>query len=219
MLSGETGEDQAVLPRELLALRKPRERLSDLGRERHGSHLAGLRRGERASRVARADVHDAPGEVDVAPAQREQLAAAHARKGRGEEQRGVLHVRGRAHQRPHLLGTEHLDVTRYPNSVALRDTLTFRKRAARAKTALESAIGSAPERIRTSDLRFRRASFRVKFGLVGRGSVRLCRAVGVQICRLGDMLRDMVSRGGMFLAVSISRATAERRIARSHLGS
>jgi hypothetical protein len=43
-------------------------------------------------------------EVDVAPAQRDQLATAQTREGGRDVDRGVLLAAGRAHEREYLLG-------------------------------------------------------------------------------------------------------------------
>ena len=59
-------------------------------RQRHGAHLAALRRRQPAAGEAGADADERAGEVDVAPAQRDELAAAQARERRGEEDRRVL---------------------------------------------------------------------------------------------------------------------------------
>ncbi len=50
------------------------------------------------------------GEVDVAPAQGNELAAPQAGDGRREEDRRVLLRRRRAYQRKHLLGREDVEV-------------------------------------------------------------------------------------------------------------
>ena len=109
--AGRTDEDQVVVSRPPPAPPESGKRGRDVRRHRHGPHLARLRGGELALGVAGAHADHLAGEVDVAPAQSEQLAAAQAGERSGEEDRGVLLGRGRADQRHHLLGREHLDVT------------------------------------------------------------------------------------------------------------
>src|SRR3712207_8629557 len=61
------------------------------------SDLAALRRCELAERIARAHAHGRVGEVDVAPAQRDELSLAQAGERRHQEDRRVLLVRSEEH--------------------------------------------------------------------------------------------------------------------------
>ena len=103
-------EDEVVLVGEVLALAEPRERLGDLGRHRDRADLAGLRRGQVAVGVAGSDADGRAGEVDVSPAQRDELALAEAGERGGEEDRGVLLGLGGADERHDLLRGEDLDL-------------------------------------------------------------------------------------------------------------
>jgi hypothetical protein len=60
--------------------------------------------------VARRDTDRGVREVDVTPAQRDELAAAQARERRREEDRGVLLVGCGAHRGEHLLGRVELQL-------------------------------------------------------------------------------------------------------------
>ena len=76
-------EHELVFPREHLAARERIQDAGDLVDERHGAGAAGLRDVLAGEAVGAAHMHDAPLEVDVAPAQRTQLAEAQAGVGRG----------------------------------------------------------------------------------------------------------------------------------------
>ena len=81
------GEDEAVVDRHCpTSSRQPSEQLDDVGDQVDVSSLAVLRRPERAARVAPANAHDRLPEIDVAPAQREQLPLPHACLERDEAQ-------------------------------------------------------------------------------------------------------------------------------------
>ena len=81
----------------------------DLGRERHGADLARLRRRQLALGVARGRRAGTGRRSHVAPAQRDELAAAQAGERGGEEDRRVLLVVGGAHQRHDLRGREDVE--------------------------------------------------------------------------------------------------------------
>ena len=104
------GKTRSSSPVELVALAEAREGLGDDGRERDRPDLAGLRRRQRALGVARGHADVSAREVDVAPAQCDELAAAQAGEGGGEVDRGVLLGRGGADERHDVLGREDVDV-------------------------------------------------------------------------------------------------------------
>jgi hypothetical protein len=60
-------------------------------------------------RIASTHPDQRPGEVDVAPAQRDQLTATKTCERGGHEDRGVLHARRGSNESMHLLGGEHVD--------------------------------------------------------------------------------------------------------------
>ena len=100
------GKDELVAPGEVLALEQPRERLRDLGHHRHRPSAPALGRADVAGAVVVAPHHaDRLGlEVDVADAEREELAETEPGEGGRQEERAVLLSLGRADERPHLLG-------------------------------------------------------------------------------------------------------------------
>jgi hypothetical protein len=79
--------------------------LGDLVDHRDDADLARLGRDELAVGEVGAHADGLAGEVDVAPAQREELAAAQSGEGGGEEDGGVLVVAGGADERVDLLAT------------------------------------------------------------------------------------------------------------------
>jgi hypothetical protein len=103
-------EDQVVVAGEELSLAEPGERLPDLRRHRNRADLAGLRRREVAVRVAGSDANGGAGEVDVSPAERDELALAEAGECCGEEDRCVLLGVRRSDESHDLLGREDLDL-------------------------------------------------------------------------------------------------------------
>ena len=86
--------------------------LGGRGRQWHRAHAAALRRRQRAGRVARGHADVLAREVDVAPAQRDELALAQSGERGQEEQRAVLLVVGVPHEREDLVGREHVDAAR-----------------------------------------------------------------------------------------------------------
>jgi hypothetical protein len=117
--AGFAGEHQVIIAGPVLAIGEPRQRRRDVLRQRHRTNLARLRGRKRAAGPGRAHTYREAGEVDIAPTQREQLAETQAGERGGQEQSAILIRRGRADQRPHLLGAEHLDVAAYPLRVFL----------------------------------------------------------------------------------------------------
>src|SRR5439155_16665271 len=107
-------QDEVLVGGPGVALAELGERLSDLRRHGDRAHLPGFRRRLLSGGDGRADADRVRREVDVAPAQGDQLAATQPGERRGEEQRCVLFARRRAHQRHDLLGREDLDVTAAP---------------------------------------------------------------------------------------------------------
>ena len=80
------GEDDVVIANPVLPATEMRQPRGDVGREGHRADLAGLGRGPVAVVEAGAHADGAAGEVDVAPAQCEQLAHAQARERGGQIQ-------------------------------------------------------------------------------------------------------------------------------------
>jgi hypothetical protein len=93
--------------------------VSDLIDHRYDADLAGLGGGDLPVGEVAADAYGLAGEVDVAPAQREQLAAAQAREGGGEVDGGVLVVGGAADDGVDLLASVHVVVAGVADGVAL----------------------------------------------------------------------------------------------------
>jgi hypothetical protein len=93
----------STLAGEASALAKARHYGRDFRSQRHGAGLAALGRGHLAGGEGRADAQGAGGEVDVAPAKRQQLAAAQAGERGGEVDDGVLRVGRSAHEGADLL--------------------------------------------------------------------------------------------------------------------
>jgi hypothetical protein len=74
MAAALAGQDEIVLRGQLVTLAEQRQRSGDLRRQRHRADLAALGRGQVTGREARPHADDVVGEVDLAPAQRDQLA-------------------------------------------------------------------------------------------------------------------------------------------------
>ena len=90
--AGYAREDEVVVGRPALALTEPGERGNDVWGYRHRAPFAALGAREVALAEACRNADRRVGEVDVAPAQRDELAAAQAGECRGEEDRCVLIV-------------------------------------------------------------------------------------------------------------------------------
>jgi hypothetical protein len=90
------GEHEVVLPGEQLTPTDPRQRRGDIRGHGHHTDLPRFRRGQLACRVARPHTDGQGVEVDIAPAQPEQLASAQAGERGGEEDRAVDLGGGRA---------------------------------------------------------------------------------------------------------------------------
>ena len=89
MLAGRRDEDEVVVVDEAVAAREGVALAQDLVDHRHGADLAGLRHVLLPERVRAADVDQALGEVDVAAAQRAQLAQTQPAVGGDDEDRAV----------------------------------------------------------------------------------------------------------------------------------
>src|SRR5688572_26377977 len=76
--AGDAGEHDVVIVGEEPALAEARENLGDSRRHRNRPDPAGLRRGEVAIGVARADADRRAGEIDVSPPEGDELALAQA---------------------------------------------------------------------------------------------------------------------------------------------
>ena len=83
---------------------------ADIRRHRHRADLAGLRCRELARGSSFLGLARRAGEVDVAPAHATSSPHAQTSERRGQEDRSVLLGLGRADERPHLLGREHVDL-------------------------------------------------------------------------------------------------------------
>jgi hypothetical protein len=90
--------------------------------------------------IARAHPDRVSGEVHVAPAEREQLAAPPTRERSREEDGRVLLAFGRAHERPHLLEVEHLDVAGASLWIALDADHRVRRQLPDALRAAEDPV-------------------------------------------------------------------------------
>jgi hypothetical protein len=97
------GEDRVGGRRGVAALPEARKRVCHFGNQRNRPRPAALGRRHSAVRERALDADRALDEVDVAPAQGDELAAAQPRKAGGEEQRSVLLGGGRAGERVDLL--------------------------------------------------------------------------------------------------------------------
>ena len=108
MLADDVGEDEVVGPGEVLPARQRIERPDQLGDERDGADLAGLRRllRLRGSPPGAADVDALTGEVHTLPAQRVQLHLPQPGHCGGEVERIVLLVGGVADEGRQLVGVE-----------------------------------------------------------------------------------------------------------------
>ena len=102
-------EDEVVVGRPVLAVGEPGEGGRDVGCHRDRADVAALRRREAAAGEGPADAHARGGEVDVSPAESDELAAAEAGERGREEDRRVLLGLGRPDEGPDLLGGEDLD--------------------------------------------------------------------------------------------------------------
>jgi len=108
-------------------------------RHRNRTDLAVLRCRELFTGVRTGHADPRCGEVDIAPAQRDELAAAQSRERCRQVDRCVLRGRGGADERPDLLGTEHLEVQPPP----LAKLLHVRRGVARQPVHLLRAAENA----------------------------------------------------------------------------
>jgi hypothetical protein len=108
--------------------------------ERHGADLAGLGRRRGAGRIAGTDPDDMRREVDVAPAQRPQLAHAQPGECRDDEDRGVLVIDGRVSEGIDLLGREDVDVATRRLGVALNLRCRVERQSPDSACPLEDAV-------------------------------------------------------------------------------
>jgi hypothetical protein len=155
VVAGGAREDEVLGAREMPATAEPGESLCDLRRHRDRAHLAGLRPREDAHCVACPDADRAPLEVDLSPPEGDELAAPQPGEGCGEEDRGVLLGRSRAHESRDLVWREDLDLTR----LALRRLLDIVDRVRRQapdltrthEDAVQHSEGLDPRALRSID--------------------------------------------------------------------
>ncbi len=140
-----TGEDHVVVARPGLTLSEPGEGSGDVGGHRHGAAAARLGRAQDAVGDARAHADVRAGEVDVAPAQGDELAAAQAGERGGEEDRGVLLAVGGADEGHDLFGCEDVDV----GGAALDRLLEVADRVERQLVLLAGALPDPEEHVMT----------------------------------------------------------------------
>jgi hypothetical protein len=146
-------EDKVVVLSRGPALPELGQGRRDPGRHRHRSDLAALRRGQGAVGVTRANAERLAGEVDIAPVECEQFAAAKAGKRRGQVDRPVLLAGCSADERKDLLGRVHLDVAAPPD----RELLDVSRGVPREPVDLPRAAEDSLQRDQELVARARRA--------------------------------------------------------------
>lgn len=113
------GEDGVLVAGLQLAAGEARELVGDLVDHGDDADLAGLRGDDLAVGEVAAHADGLAGEVDVAPAQREQLAAPQTGQSGGEDDGGVLVVGGATDDGVDLLTRTHVVVAGVADGVAL----------------------------------------------------------------------------------------------------